>query len=100
MTRACIRTDIAAALYKRIGLSRSESANMVGFILGELSGALVGGDTVKISGFGSFHTRHKRGRIGRNFKTGEAMTIAPRQVVVFRPSPALRQKVNTGGSDD
>ncbi|MCG8626459.1 MAG: HU family DNA-binding protein [Proteobacteria bacterium] len=102
MTKAFIRTDIAEAMYRRIGLSRSESARMVGFILDELSRELVAGNKVKISAFGSFSTRKKPGRVGRNFKTGEAVSISARQVMVFRPSPSLRRKVNgdRGDSDD
>ncbi|MCG8622090.1 MAG: integration host factor subunit alpha [Proteobacteria bacterium] len=94
MAKAVIRTDIAEAMYQRIGLSRSESARMVGFILGALSSELLAGNKVKISAFGNFETRQKQERVGRNFQTGETVTILPRQVIVFRPSPSLKRTVN------
>lgn len=98
MTKAFIRTDIADAMYQRIGLSRSESAKMVGFILDALSAELLAGNKIKISAFGTFEPRQKQERVGRNFKTGETVLISPRQVIVFRPSPVLRDQVNDPGN--
>ena len=95
MTNAFIRSDIADAMYQRIGLSRSESARMVGFILDALEAELLAGNKIKISAFGTFETRQKHERVGRNFKTGETVRISPRQVIVFRPSPVLRDQINT-----
>ena len=98
MKKALTRVGLAAAVYSRIGLSRSESAKMVGVILDEMSAALVAGKTVKIARFGSFDTRQKGARVGRNPKTGAAVPIPPRRVLVFRAAPGLRDKVNDGGN--
>ena len=100
MTKALIRVDIAEAMYRRVGLSRSESAKMVDVILAELSKALVAGKKVKISSFGSFDTRQKNKRIGRNPKTGVTVEISPRRVLTFRASPILRHKVNASGKKE
>jgi integration host factor subunit alpha len=70
MKRSLIRADIAEAIYQKIGLSRNESADMVGTILDEISESLEKGNNVKITSFGSFTVRNKSQRIGRNPKTG------------------------------
>ena len=88
------RADLSEALYQEIGLSRHESAELVETILAEVSRALLGGQNVKISSFGSFMLRDKGGRIGRNPKTGEEVPIDPRRVLTFRPSQVLKQQIN------
>ena len=60
---------MAEAIYKQIGLSRNESAEIVATILEEISQHLEAGENVKISSFGSFSVRSKNERIGRNPKT-------------------------------
>jgi integration host factor subunit alpha len=96
MSRTLIRKDIAEAMYKNIGLSRNESAEIAATILEEMSFALERGEQVKISSFGSFSVNSKKQRIGRNPRTGEEATITPRRVVTFRPSHILRESVNSG----
>ena len=88
------RAELAEAVYKEVGLSRIESAALVEAILGEMADALVTGESVKISSFGSFSVRQKGERIGRNPKTGEEVPILPRRVLVFRPSHVLKDKIN------
>lgn len=90
------RSDLSEAIYREIGLSRNESAEMVETILDRIANALVSGDTVKISSFGTFAVREKGARMGRNPKTGEEVPIDPRRVLVFRPSHILKERVNTG----
>ena len=88
------RADIADALYGEIGLSRSESADLLESVISEITKSLVKGETVKISSFGSFSIRNKKQRIGRNPKTGEDAPISPRRVLTFRPSNILKDRVN------
>ncbi|WP_421709636.1 integration host factor subunit alpha [Algihabitans sp.] len=88
------RADLSEAVYEEVGLSRNESAELVEAVLDEISSALVAGDSVKISSFGSFSVRHKGERVGRNPKTGEEVPILPRRVLVFRASHVLKQKIN------
>ncbi len=90
------RSDLSEAVYREIGLSRNESSQMVETILERVSEALVRGDTVKISSFGTFAVRQKGARMGRNPKTGEEVPIDPRRVLVFRPSHILKDRVNAG----
>ena len=91
---AVTRADLAEAVYRRLGLSRVESADLVQSILDEISAAAVRGETIKLSSFGSFVVRSKGERIGRNPKTGVEVPILPRRVMVFKPSNVLKARVN------
>ena len=88
------RADLAEAVYESVGLSRTESAELVERVLDMVGEALVKGENVKLSSFGSFQVRSKNERIGRNPKTGEEVPILPRQVLVFKPSNVLKSKIN------
>lgn len=90
------RADISGRLHQEIGLSRSESAHMVESILDHMTGALLGGENVKLSGFGTFVLRDKGERIGRNPKTGVEVPILPRRVMTFRASHQLRDRIASG----
>ncbi|MBY8977696.1 integration host factor subunit alpha [Rhodobacteraceae bacterium NNCM2] len=92
------RSDLSEAVYREIGLSRNESSELVETILDRIASALVSGDNVKISSFGTFALRDKGARIGRNPKTGEEVPIDPRRVLVFRPSHIMKERVNGGGA--
>lgn len=95
------RAHLSEAVYQRVGLSRTESADFVEAVLDEISEALISGDTVKLSSFGSFLVREKSGRMGRNPKTGDEVPIEPRRVLVFRPSQVLKDRINrAGGSEE
>ena len=96
MSRTITRADLSEAVYQEVGLSRSESANLVEAVLEEITASLVDGDPVKVSSFGSFSVREKGERIGRNPKTGEEVPILPRRVLVFRPSHILKDRINDG----
>ena len=98
-TKTVTRADLAEAVFREVGLSRAESANLVEAVLQEVSDTLVKGGFVKLSSFGSFVVRHKKGRVGRNPKTGEEVPIEPRRVLVFRPSNVLREQINTNPVD-
>jgi integration host factor subunit alpha len=88
------RADLSDAVHNEIGLSRAESAALVETVLDRIGDALVAGDNVKISSFGSFVLRNKGLRIGRNPKTGVEVPIEPRTVLTFRPSQLLREAIN------
>lgn len=92
--RTVTRADLCEAVYQKVGLSRSESAELVESVLSEIASCLVTGESVKLSSFGSFVVRSKGERIGRNPKTGEEVPISPRRVMVFKPSNVLKQRIN------
>ncbi|AXC49787.1 integration host factor subunit alpha [Paracoccus suum] len=90
------RMDLSEAVFREIGLSRQESAQLVESVLTHVSDALVRGEQVKISSFGTFSVREKNERMGRNPKTGEEVPITPRRVLSFRPSHLMKDRVADG----
>ena len=87
------RADLAEILNRQIGLSRADAAMMIESILDHMTTAVLDGENVKISGFGTFVLRDKGQRVGRNPKTGVEVPITPRRVLTFRASQGMRQKV-------
>ncbi|SIO14423.1 integration host factor subunit alpha [Rhodovulum sp. ES.010] len=92
------RMDLTEAVFREVGLSRNESAELVENVLAHMSDALVRGETVKISSFGTFSVRDKAARVGRNPKTGEEVPILPRRVLTFRPSHLMKDRVAAGNA--
>ncbi len=92
------RMDLGEAVFREVGLSRHESADLVESVLDHISNALVEGQNVKISSFGTFSLRDKKARIGRNPKTGEEVPITPRRVLTFRPSHLMKDRVSAGNA--
>jgi integration host factor subunit alpha len=90
------RADLAETVYQKVGLSRAESAELIGLVLEEISAALAAGENVKLSGFGIFTVRNKAERVGRNPKTGVEAPIKPRRSITFNASPVLKAHVNSG----
>ena len=90
------RMDLSEAVFREVGLSRNDSAQLVESGLQHVSDALVTGEQVKISSFGTFSVRQKTARVGRNPKTGEEVAINPRRVLTFRPSHLMKDRVAAG----
>lgn len=94
MSNTLTRADLCEAIYQKIGLSRTESSDIVETVLDEISSALVSGAYVKLTSFGTFTVRQKNARVGRNPKTGEEVPITPRRVLSFRASHVLKDRIN------
>ena len=92
--RTVTRSDLADSVFRRVGLSRLESAQLVEAVIEEIGDAILRGENVKLSSFGTFLQRSKRERIGRNPKTGVEATITPRKVLVFKASHIMRARIN------
>lgn len=90
------RMDLSEAIFREVGLSRNDSSQLVESVLQHMSDALVAGEQVKISSFGTFSVREKSARVGRNPKTGEEVPINPRRVLTFRPSHLMKERVSSG----
>ena len=88
------RAELSEAVYQRIGLSRTDSSELVELVLREISDTLAAGETVKLSSFGSFLVRDKGARVGRNPKTGVEVPITQRKVLSFRASQMLKARIN------
>lgn len=90
------RMDLSEAVFREVGLSRNDSAQLVESVLEHISDALVDDEQVKISSFGTFSVRQKTARMGRNPKTGQEVPIDPRRVLTFRPSHLMKDRVAAG----
>lgn len=95
-SKTLTRIELSEAVYREVGLSRNESAELVETVLNHISNALIKGEQVKISGFGTFSTRNKKQRIGRNPKTGTEIPITSRRVISFKASQIMKEKVAAG----
>ena len=90
------RMDLSEAVFRELGLSRNESADLVESVLEKICASVVAGEQVKISSFGTFSIRQKSARVGRNPKTGQEAPIPPRRVLTFRPSHLMKDRVSEG----
>lgn len=97
MTKTLTRADIADAVYRELGLSYVESADLVDAMIDEIIQELEAHNTVKLSSFGTFEIRKKNARMGRNPKTKEEIPITARSVVTFHASNILSKRVNEAG---
>ena len=88
------KADITTELLDQLGVQKKESSHILEITLAILKEALKNGDPVKIAGFGNFTVRQKKGRMGRNPKTGAKTRITPRKVVTFKPSAIFKNEVN------
>ena len=87
------RNDLASNVRDRLGLTATDAYKMIDIIFQEISDALINGEDVKLSGFGTFKILTKPARIGRNPKTGVPAVISARRVTAFRPSAEFRASV-------
>ena len=93
---ALTKAQLSEMLHEQLGLNKREAKDYIEAFFEVMAAQLVEGQDVKISGFGNFEIRSKSGRPGRNPRTGEPVTIAPRRVVTFKASPLLKEQINAG----
>jgi integration host factor subunit beta len=79
-------------------LPRKESETIVETVFDSIIQALQKGEKIEIRGFGSFRTRERRGRVGRNPKTGEKVEVPAKKIPFFKPSKELKDFVNSSTS--
>lgn len=84
------KADLVEIIFEKVGLSKKEAQVIVETIFETTKQAFVEGESVKLSGFGTFNVRQKRARRGRNPKTGDELEITPRRVLTFRASNQLK----------
>jgi integration host factor subunit beta len=89
------KADLIEEVLRITELPRKESETIVETIFDSIIESLQSGDKIEIRGFGSFRTRQRRGRIGRNPKTGEKVEVPPKKIPFFKPSKELKDFVNS-----
>jgi integration host factor subunit beta len=88
------KADLVEEVIRVTELPRKDSEAIVETIFESVIQALQSGDKIEIRGFGSFRTRQRRGRIGRNPKTGAKVDVPPKRIPFFKPSKELKDFVN------
>ena len=88
------KSELVAAVSARSGLSKSDASRAIAAFESAVCDALVSGDTVNITGFGTFKSVEVAERTGRNPKTGEQMTIAAHRSVKFKAGKTLKDAVH------
>jgi integration host factor subunit beta len=93
------KADLIEEVLRISELPRKESETIVETIFDSIIESLQKGDKIEIRGFGSFRTRQRRGRIGRNPKTGAKVEVPPKKIPFFKPSKELKDFVNNSKED-
>ena len=88
------KSQIADRLAGRMGLTKSAAAGAVDAVLEAIAEALAKHEAVRLAGFGTFETKHRPARTGRNPQTGEAVSIPASLAPAFRAGKALKDAVN------
>ena len=89
------KADLIEEVLRVTELPRKESESIVETIFDSIIESLQKGDKIEIRGFGSFRTRQRRGRTGRNPKTGEKVDVPAKRIPFFKPSKELKDFVNS-----
>ena len=99
MSKTITKLHLVNHLHKFLGLSKTDSKDLIEAFFEEIKNSLINNEEVKLSGFGNFKLIEKKSRLGRNPKTGEPATISARRVVTFRAGQKLRKKISLHSSD-
>ena len=87
------KTDLIAVVAQNAGLTKKDSERVLNAAFDAMTAALVKGEKVQLSGFGTFEIKEREARVGRNPHTKEAIEIPATKVPVFKPSKALKDNV-------
>jgi integration host factor subunit beta len=93
------KADLIDEVSRLAELTRKDSEVIVEAIFDSVVRSLRAGDKIEIRGFGSFRTRQRKARMGRNPKTGEKVEVPAKKIPFFKPSKELKDLVNEGIAD-
>ncbi len=89
------KADLIEEVSRLAELTRKDSEVVVETIFGSIVRSLHAGDKIEIRGFGSFRTRQRKPRVGRNPKTGDRVEVPAKKIPFFKPSKELKDLVNS-----
>ncbi len=92
------KADLIEEVSRVVEMTRKDSEVIVEAIFESVVKSLRAGDKIEIRGFGSFRTRQRQPRVGRNPKTGARVEVPPKRIPYFKPSKELKDLVNTTAS--
>lgn len=88
------KTDLITAIAEKAGLPRKDAEKALGALLETVADTLTRGEKIQLVGFGTFETKDRQARAGRNPSTGETIQIPAARLPVFKPGKALRDAVS------
>ncbi len=88
------KADLIASVSQAVGMTRKDSEIIVETIFDSIVKSLHAADRIEMRGFGSFRTRQRQPRIGRNPKTGARVEVPSKTVAYFKPSKELKEMIN------
>ena len=97
---AMTKADLIEEVSKVVDMTRKDSEVIVEAIFDSVVRSLRQGDKIEIRGFGSFRTRQRQPRVGRNPKTGARVDVPAKRIPFFKPSKELKDIVNGHESPD
>ena len=87
------KTELIAVAAQAVGMTKKDTERVLNAALDAITAALVSGDKVQLSGFGTFEVKEREARVGRNPHTKESIEIPPTTVPVFKASKVLKDTV-------
>ena len=90
------KADLIENVSQAVEVSRKDSEIIIETIFDSIVKSLRAGDKIEIRGFGSFRTRQRNSRVGRNPKTGARVDVPAKKIPFFKPSKELKDLVNSG----
>lgn len=87
------KTELITAVAESAGLTKKDTERVINAAIDTITASLVKGEKVQISGFGSFETREREARVGRNPHTKESIEIPATRVPAFKASKALKDNI-------
>ena len=90
------KAELVEILSEKINLTKKDSERIVNIVLGSIVNSLAEGDKVELRGFGSFRSRKRNSRDGRNPRTGESVSVPTKNIPVFKAGKDLRKIVDDG----
>jgi integration host factor subunit beta len=91
------KAELIEEVSKVVEMTRKDSEMIVETIFDSIVNSLHKGEKIEIRGFGSFRTRQRQPRVGRNPKTGSRVEVPSKRIPYFKPSKELRDLVNGNG---
>lgn len=88
------KADLIDGVSQAVGMTRRDSEIVVETIFDSIAKALRASEKIEIRGFGSFRTRQRKPRIGRNPKTGARVEVPSKTVAYFKPGKELKERIN------
>ncbi len=87
------KNELIAKVADKTGLSKKDAEKALAAVLDTVTAALVAGDKVQLVGFGTFETKHREARTGRNPRSGETIEIPAASLPTFKAGKALKDAV-------